>query len=45
MFDATGAETADRLVGAGLADSYAASFDQRLYGARASLTRPLPPCS
>lgn len=45
MFDAAGAEIAERLVGAGLADFYAAYLDQRLQTARAALARPLPPRS
>lgn len=45
MFDAAGAEIAERLVGAGLADFYAAYLDQRLKTARAALARPLPPRS
>ena len=45
MFDAAGAEIAERLVGAGLADFYAAYLDQRLQTARAALTRFMPPRS
>ena len=45
MFDAAGAEIAERLVGAGLADFYAAYLDQRLRTARAALVRPPPPRS
>ena len=45
MFDAAGAEIAERLVGAGLADFYAAYLDQRLQTARAVLARPMAPRS
>ena len=45
MFDAAGAEIAERLVGAGLADFYGAYLDQRLQTARAVLARPMAPRS
>ena len=45
MFDAAGAKIAQRLVGAGLADFYAAYLDQRLQTARAVLARPMAPRS
>lgn len=45
IFDAAGIEIAERLVGAGLADFYAAYLDQRLQTARAALARPMTPRS